>query len=247
MIPRKFRERALYDAGFFFGGLWFFFSLALALLRLLFHPSDRNAAHLFARRFCGSLVRALRWRIDVENRERLLESHPCVFIANHQSFLDVVIFGAMVPPRTVAVGKKEIRRIPLFGWFFRASGNLLLDRGNTEQTSEALERASRILKEEKVSVWFMPEGHRNSGDRLLPFKTGAFRLALAAGVPLVPLVAEPLSVVADTKNHCARPGTIRIRVLDPILPGPDDEKDLVSFVERVRSKMQAEFDQLSEG
>jgi 1-acyl-sn-glycerol-3-phosphate acyltransferase len=247
LIWRKLREKAFYYGGFFFGGLWFFLSLALALLRLLFHPGDRNSAHLFADRFCGSLTRALHWKIEVENRERIVENHPCVFIANHQSFLDVVTYGAIVPPRTLAVGKKEIRRIPLFGWFFRASGNLLLDRGNTEQTSRALEKAGEILRKENVSVWFMPEGHRNLGARLLQFKTGAFRLAIAAKVPIVALVAEPISVLADTIHHRARPGTLRIRVLDPIFPGSENTADLAAFAERVRAKMQAAFDELRSG
>ncbi len=244
MVRREIREKGLYYAGFFFGGLWFFISLALALLRLLFRPGDRNSAHLFARRFCRTLVRALHWDIEVENRERLEEHRPCVFVANHQSFLDVVTFGVIVPPRTVAVGKKEIRRIPIFGWFFRASGNLLLDRGNTEQTADALERAARILKEEGVSVWFMPEGHRNLGAELLVFKTGAFRLALSAGVPIVPIVAEPLSVVADTRQRRARPGTIRMRVLEPIFSDAESAADPAAFAQRVRAKMQTAFDEL---
>ena len=62
----------------------------------------------------------------------------------------------------------------------------------------------------------MPEGHRNTGTELLPFKSGAFRLAVAARVPVVPIVAEPLTAILDTQRRRARPGRLPMRVLDPV-------------------------------
>jgi 1-acyl-sn-glycerol-3-phosphate acyltransferase len=184
------------------------------------------------------------WRMDVANRERLDSARPCVFVANHQSFLDVVTFGSIFPQRTVSAGKREIGRIPVFGWFYRLSGNLVLDRGNPRDARDSLDAAARTIRGENVSVWFMPEGHRNQTAELLPFKSGAFRLALAAKVPIVPVVAEPLRAIADTGERRARRGTLRIAVLEPSPTDPTPPGTLAELVAATRTRMQEELDRL---
>lgn len=199
---------------------------------------------MFGRVFCRGLTNLMGWRMDVANRERLDSARPCVFVGNHQSFLDVVTFGSIFPQRTVSAGKREIGRIPVFGWFYRLSGNLVLDRGNPRDARDSLDAAARTIRDENVSVWFMPEGHRNQGRELLPFKSGAFRLALAAKVPIVPVVAEPLDVIADTKERRARRGTLRISVLEPIPTDPEPPGTLAELVSSTRARMQDELDRL---
>ena len=240
----RLKERLAYYAGFLVGGLWFLFCSALGVLWLLVVPRNRQTLYMFGRVFCRGLARLMGWRMEVANRERLDASRPCVFIANHQSFLDLVTFGSIFPRRTVSAGKREIGRIPVFGWFYRLSGNLVLDRGNPRDARDSLDEVARTIRGENVSVWFMPEGHRNQGPELLPFKSGAFRLALAAGVPIVPVVAEPLEVISDTKRRLARPGTLRITVLEPIPTDPPPPGALAELVALTRARMQAELDRL---
>jgi len=247
------REKFRFYAGFAGGAVWLVVCSLAGFARLaagsIFRPRgavgrDRSATTFYARLFCGALARAVGWSIVVDRPEVLENARPCVFIANHQSILDIIVFGAIVPPRTVAVGKKEIGRIPFFGWFFRAAGNLTVDRGRPEQTSAALEAAGRIIREERIAVWLMPEGHRNAGVELLPFKTGAFRLAAAAGVPIVPIVAEPLAVVVSTRERRTRRGTLRLRVLDPI-PVPDALPESIAAASaEARRRMQEALDSL---
>jgi 1-acyl-sn-glycerol-3-phosphate acyltransferase len=231
-------------AGFAGGIAWLLVCSIVGFVRLAVGPRDRSATTFYARLFCGGLARALGWRIVVDRPDLAERSRPCVFVSNHQSILDVVVFGAVVPSRTVAVGKKEIGRIPLFGWFFRAAGNLIVDRGRPEQTTPALSAAAGIIRKERISVWMMPEGHRNVGEELLPFRSGAFRLAAAAGVSVVPLVAEPLAAIVDTRRRRTRPGTLRIRVLDPI-PVPDGSfADISEAAAETRRRMQEALDEL---
>lgn len=216
----------------------------MGLLALVVTRGSRDNVFYFARVFCGGVAKLMGWKIDVD-RERLSAQRPCVYVSNHQSIMDLLVFGAIVPRRTVAVGKRELGKIPLFGWFFRASGNLVIERGNSEDARQMLAAAARRLKEEGISVWFMPEGHRNTGPELLPFKTGAFRLAAAAGVPVVPVVAAPLSAVVDTDRLRAYPGTLRMRVLEPVsVPSGAEEEELAACVARVRDAMQREIDRL---
>lgn len=244
---RVLRERLAFHLGFLVGGLWLVLCSAVGIVWLLVKPRNRQALYMFGRVFCRGLVRMMGWDIQVEHRARLEEVRPCVIVANHQSFLDVVTFGSIFPPRTVSAGKREIGKIPVFGWFYRLSGNLILDRGNARVALGSLAEAARVLREERVSVWFMPEGHRNRGTRLLPFKSGAFRLALAAGVPILPVVAEPLEVVVDTRRRLARPGTLRMRVLEPVSTEGLSQRALPDLVAEVRARMQWALDGYREG
>jgi 1-acyl-sn-glycerol-3-phosphate acyltransferase len=236
-------ERLTFYLGFAVGGLWFLLCSALGIVWLVVAPRSRQVLYVYGRVFCRGLVRLMGWKIDVANRQLLDATRPCVFVGNHQSFLDVVTFGSIFPKRTVSAGKREIGRIPIFGWFYRLSGNLVIDRGNPRGARDSLEEAARTIREDGVSVWFMPEGHRNAGAALLPFKTGAFRLALAAGVPVVPIVAEPLEVIADTRRRLARPGALRVTVLEPI-PTDGAGRSFAELAAVTRSRMQEELDRL---
>ena len=238
------KERIAFYLGFFFGGLWFFVCSGLGVVWLLVRPGNRQTLYVYGRVFCRGLVRMMGWDIAIEHRERLEESRPCVIVANHQSFADVITFGSVFPRLTVSAGKREIGKIPVFGWFYRLSGNLIIDRDHARTALHSLDDAAETMRREKISVWFMPEGHRNSGTELLPFKSGAFRLALAANVPIVPVVAGPLARICDMKRRRARPGRLDVRVLEPVETRGLAAKDLPDLISDVRSRMQAAIDGL---
>lgn len=239
-------RRAIYVAAFAAGGIWFLGCSAVGLVALLVTGGHPHATHYFAAIACGGIVRAMGWRIRIEPPGAFGAVRPCVYVGNHQSIMDVLIFGSVVPKGVVAVAKKEIAAIPLFGWYYRKAGNLVIDRGNSEDARRLLAEAVRRIREERLSVWFMPEGHRNASRELLPFKTGAFRLAAAAQVPVVPAVAEPLTAVVDTERLLVRRGTLRIRFLPALPPPPEpgDEAAITAYAGRVREAMQRELDDL---
>ena len=241
---RALRESLAFYLGFLFGGLWFLLCSAAGIVWLLLRPHNRQTLYVYGRVFCRGVVRMMRWDIAVENRERLEECRPCVIVANHQSFADVVTFGSIFPRTTVSAGKREIGRIPVFGWFYRLSGNLIIDREHARSAFHSLESAARAVREERLSVWFMPEGHRNPGPDLLPFKSGAFRLAISAGVPVLPIVAGPLSEICDMRRRRARPGRLPVRILPPVPTEGLSPRDLPDLVARVRASMQEALDGL---
>src|SRR5437868_107595 len=113
-------RRSLYRLHFAIGSLVGLLSfLAASLVGILYvlvlRKRARNAPLLFARCF-GAVMRAtLGWKILVQGDEFVLGSLPALYAASHQSNLDIVTYGSIFPRRTVAVGKKEILRIPLFG------------------------------------------------------------------------------------------------------------------------------------
>ena len=244
---RLLREKISFLLGYTVGGFWFLLCSAAGIVWLLFSPHNRQTLYVYGRVFCRGLTRLMGWRVEVENRERLEAFRPCVIVANHQSFLDVVTFGSVFPQRTVSAGKREIGRIPVFGWFYRLSGNLIIDRGDARQARDSLEKAAEAMRSEKIAVWFMPEGHRNADSELLPFKSGAFRLAVAAQAPIIPIVAEPLAAIADTKRRLSRRGPLRVRVLEPVPTEGLTIKDMPPLVFSVRASMQAALDDLRKG
>jgi 1-acyl-sn-glycerol-3-phosphate acyltransferase len=181
----------------------------------------------------------------VDDRTRVTASAPAVLMASHKSNLDIVIYGDLYPKRTVVIGKKEIEKIPVFGWFFRATGNILLDRKDLQSAIASIAAAAARVRDEKISVWVFPEGHRNGTPTLLPFKKGAFHLAIAAQVPIVPIVCTPVGELLDGHRLLVFPGRIRLRVLPPIPTEGLGEADLEALVARVRGRMQEAQDQLT--
>lgn len=242
---RALRETLAFYLGFLVGGLWFVLCSAGGIVWLLFRPGNRQTLYVYGRVFCRGVVRMMGWDIAVENRERLEQCRPCVIVANHQSFADVVTFGSIFPRATVSAGKREIGRIPVFGWFYRLSGNLIIDRDHARSAFQSLEGAARTVREERLSVWFMPEGHRNPGRQLLPFKSGAFRLAISAGVPVLPIVAGPLSAICDMHRRRARRGRLPVRILPAVPTEGLTPRDLPDLVARVRANMQEAVDALN--
>ncbi|MEP7131692.1 MAG: lysophospholipid acyltransferase family protein [Acidobacteriota bacterium] len=239
------KKRLAYYFGCVFGGAWFILCSGAGTLWLLVSPGNRQTLYWFGRVFCRGLTRMMGWSVEPDRSERLRELRPCVIVGNHQSFLDVVTFGSIFPPRTVSAGKREIGKIPVFGWFYRLSGNLIIDRAHARSALASLEAAAQTMRKEKIAVWFMPEGHRNHDPRLLPFKSGAFRLAIAAQAPVVPVVAEPLTAIADTKRRLARPGRLRVRVLEPVSTEGLSPADVPGLSARVRERMQEALDAMA--
>ena len=210
-------------------------SLAVAVVR----GPEGHAAAFAARSYSRLMQRVLGWRIEAEGTERFAECAPSVVMARHQSNLDVVVLGEVYPPGAIAIGKKELERIPLFGRLWTATGNVLIDRKSVPATMAAIRAAAEAAKAVGVSVWVAPEGHRNMASEMLPFKKGVFHLAVGAQFPILPIAVSPLSAVLDARRWAVRPGTIRLRVLPPVPTaglGPDD---LPGLMARVRADLDA--------
>ena len=176
-------------------------------------------------------------KVTVENLETLEKHQPCVYVANHQSSLDVATFGSMVPRRFVGIGKKELWYLPFFGLMFACAGNLMIDRKKTVKAVQQLELFARQLRERQVSIWVFCEGTRNGTSALLlPFKKGAFHMAIQGQVPVVPVVSGRIQHLVGGKPGL-RPGAVRIRVLDPIPTAGLTDEDVDQLFDTVWKKM----------
>jgi len=156
-------------------------------------------------------------RVEVEGAEHADLSSPKIIMSNHQSMFDIwTVVGYL--PRTIRfVAKKEMARVPIVGQALAGGGHVLIDRKNIRQAMASYDKAARQIRSGTSIVVFV-EGTRSPDGRLLPFKKGGFMLALAAGVPIVPLTIIGGSRVLPTKSWRMRPGPMRAVFHEPIDP-----------------------------
>jgi 1-acyl-sn-glycerol-3-phosphate acyltransferase len=212
------------------------YGVVIALVR-----RDRSrVAHDYARKLAAWLLPVLRQRVTVRGAENLAAHRPCVFIANHQSLLDVPVLAGCFAPGSVVIAKKEIRSIPLFGWLYAVTGNLFIDRGNTARAVALLRAAEDAIRERRVAVWIFPEGTRSPvPGELLPFKKGGFRMAVATGAPLIPVVTSPLKPRSDIVRRRLDPNDVEVRVLEPIPTAGLGEDDVIPLMREAQRRMGA--------
>ncbi|KAL5335923.1 1-acyl-sn-glycerol-3-phosphate acyltransferase [Aspergillus crustosus] len=155
---------------------------------------------------------------DIVEGEEHLSTRPSVIIGNHQSELDVLVLGAIFPPYTSVTAKKSLKYVPILGWFMTLSSSVFIDRANRKTAVKAFDSAAEEMRTHRQNVFIFPEGTRSYSDKpeLLPFKKGAFHLAVQAGVPIVPVVVENYTHILAPKKYRFKAGSIKIRVLPPI-------------------------------
>ncbi|BDD63093.1 1-acylglycerol-3-phosphate O-acyltransferase [Monascus purpureus] len=168
-----------------------------------------------------------------------LSTRPAVFIGNHQSELDVLMLGAVFPPYCSVTAKKSLKQVPFLGWFMTLSRTVFIDRANRETAVKAFDGAAEEMRTHRQSVFIFPEGTRSYSDQpeLLPFKKGAFHLAIKAGVPIVPIVAENYSHILSPRNMRFEAGTINVKVLPPISTTGMTPADVDNLVNSTRESM----------
>ncbi len=227
-------------------GVFFFVTLSLlAVFRIAVLKWDRERVMRgWIPTWWRFMSTTLGWEMPVEGEDGFETFRPAVVVINHQSNLDVVLWARFFPRQTVVVGKKQIKKIPVFGYIYQGTKNILIDRDNAERARRSLEDAARRINGERLNVWMAPEGHRNLGAEMLPFKKGAFHLAIAAQVPILPVVVGPVWTVFDARRAMVRPGRVSVRILDPIPTAGLGDRDVDALCVRARAAMEAARNEL---
>ncbi|KAK7940924.1 acyltransferase [Apiospora aurea] len=164
--------------------------------------SGQSAQWATGRVFKFLMAAATGITFEIEDPDKHLDTvRPAVFVGNHQTELD-----------------KSLKSWPFLGWFMALSGTVFIDRKNSTDARAAMAKAATEMKQLKQSVYMFPEGTRSYSKEptLLPFKKGAFHLAVQAGVPIVPVVVANYSHVLYVKSFIFNSGKVPVKVLDPI-------------------------------
>ncbi|MBM2616415.1 HAD-IB family hydrolase [Actinoplanes sp. LDG1-06] len=154
-------------------------------------------------------------RLHTIGGENLEKARPAVFVANHQSTLDVLVLAALLRHDFTAVAKKEARLDPRMLVIGATMDPVWIDRSNLVKAKASLDGAVRRLRA-GTSILILPEGTRMPTPTPGPFKKGAFRIAVQAGVPIVPIVLRNTGELAWRRSLVVNPGTVDVAVLDPI-------------------------------
>jgi lysophosphatidate acyltransferase len=143
----------------------------------------------------------------------LNSTRPAIFIGNHQTELDVLMLGCIFPKYCSVTAKSSLRRTPFLGWFMALSGTVFIDRQNSSSAREAMVGAADEIRRKRQSVYMFPEGTRSyyKEPGLLPFKKGAFHLAVQAKVPIVPVVVANYAHVLDARSWTFKAGKIPVK------------------------------------
>lgn len=189
-----------------------------------------------ARSFYITAGRIMGIDFKVEGEEHM-DVPSAIFIGNHQTMLDILYLGRIFPKKCSIMAKKELQWMPLLGQYMSLSGAVFVDRSNNKDALKALAAAGEDMKSKGVSLWVFPEGTRSSSEapNLLPFKKGAFHLAVQAGVPIVPVVCE--NYWRLYRKGTLDEGSLRIRVLPPIPTHGLTPADVTQLAERTREQM----------
>jgi putative phosphoserine phosphatase/1-acylglycerol-3-phosphate O-acyltransferase len=155
--------------------------------------------------------------VRVQGGEHLWSSRPCLFVFNHQSKLDVILLMKLLRGGFTGVAKAEAADIPFWGQVFRFGDVAFIERGHGDAAKARESLAPAVQKlEQGISIAMAPEGTRSSTPRLGRFKKGAFHIALAAGVPMVPIVIRNAGEVQWRGAQTLHAGTVDVCVLPPV-------------------------------
>ena len=177
-------------------------------------------------------------KVTVEGRDNIAMDRPQVFASNHVSHVDVIAIAANLPKPFRFVAKKELEHIFLFGPAWKAAGHISVDRGDRASAVASLDAAGRLIREDNSSVVIFPEGTRGTGGEMLPFKKGAFMLALHTGVEIVPIAVLGTRAILPKGAGRLRAGPITVRFGVPIDTAQYTEDDRDVLIEEVRARIE---------
>ncbi|KFP80183.1 1-acyl-sn-glycerol-3-phosphate acyltransferase alpha, partial [Acanthisitta chloris] len=224
--------------------LWVFTVSIVSIVLSL--PRGRNVENL---KILSAMILPIKYifgiQIVVKGKEHLRSKKPFVMVLNHQTSLDILVMMQVLPSRCVIIAKKEILYMGTFGLACWLGGVVFIDRKKREESINILSEVAQSLHKDNVCVLVYPEGTRNHGGSMLPFKRGAFQLAVKAQVPIVPVVLSSYYSFYHQKEKRFTPGKLIIQVLPEVQTlglGPDD---VAKLTEQVRDSMVTTYQGIS--
>ncbi len=172
--------------------------------------------------------------LEVEIDPAVSTERPVVYMANHQSLLDIPALLASLPGQARMLAKRSLFHIPLFGWAIWLGGFIAIDRKNRSRAKQSFDSAVERLRSGTSALVF-PEGTRSTDGALLPFQRGGMLLALKSGLPIVPVGLEGTGEARPKRGWVVRPGRVRVRYGAPIDVSEAGVSQRAALTEQVRS------------
>jgi len=227
------RLRGLFLLAFWFSAIAL---VAPLLIVLVLITKNENFIYSPVRLFIRAGLAMVGVRVKVSGLDQLDPNQTYIFTPNHQSLIEVPLFVAYLGRNPAYLGKKEIFKYPVFGYGIRLIGVVPVDRSNSPAAVESAKLATENLRRGKSYVVY-PEGTRSRDGRMLPFKKGAFMMALDAGVPVVPETVSGATKIMPKAQVKVFPSTVQITVHEPISTIGYSKENVAELVERTRAQI----------
>ncbi|HSL71173.1 MAG TPA: lysophospholipid acyltransferase family protein [Longimicrobiales bacterium] len=183
--------------------------------------------------------------VEVQGRENLLMDRPQIIASNHQSWFDVFVIAANLPKMFRFVAKEELGRIPIFGRAWNTAGHISVNRSDRVQAIRTLEHFGELIREDNSAIVIFPEGTRSWDGKLLPFKKGAFMLALHTHIDIVPTAVIGSRAILKKGDWRIGSGRIILRFGQPIPTIGYTESNRDELIGLVRSQIDKMLEEAS--
>jgi 1-acyl-sn-glycerol-3-phosphate acyltransferase len=214
--------------------LTFLFSTLTVIFAALVNPAF--ASRTFAVAWAKSLSYLTPIRVEVEGSEYADRDRSFVVASNHQSMYDILVIYGFLRLDLKWVMKQELRRVPFIGYGCEAAGHIFVERHNPMQARKAIADALEELGD-GIGILFFPEGTRSRGDRMLPFKKGAFRTAIDQQLPLLPVTVTGTNEILPTRTLLLFPGKAKLTIHEPIETAGMTIDDVDTLMQETRRRI----------
>jgi 1-acyl-sn-glycerol-3-phosphate acyltransferase len=206
------------------------------LIILASFVSSGASAHRLLVAWARLVSRILGISASVNGLEKIVPGTSYIITSNHQSILDFLPLISVLPLRFRWVLKKGVADIPFFGWSLTRIGAISVDRSSRLRAVRNILDAARTAKK-GWSILIFPEGTISSDSALLPFKRGAFALAVRTGLPILPVGCNGSFKILPRRGRTLQPGHVKVSIGDPIRTKGLDVKDIPGLMERARAEI----------
>lgn len=203
------------------------YTLFCGALELAAGQFDRNgkAFHKISKLHSWGLLTACGIRLTVKGLENVDITKPYVYVPNHASLFDIPLIIAGFPGQIRMLYKKELERVPFFGWGLKFSNWYFpVDRRHAQKAAKSIDAVVESLKQGSSFLLFA-EGTRTTDGKLQVFKRGAFNIAVRAGVPVVPVTVNGSYKILQKGSIAIHPGPVTLIFDKPIMPPATNGKE----------------------
>lgn len=197
--------------------------------------------YVIARTWAWLVAKFIGVTASIHDADKAAPGNSYIITPNHQSHVDILALMMTLPTPYRWVVKKELLKIPFFGWALPRMGAVSLNRSNPREALKKLQEGSDKLTG-GWSLLIYPEGTRSPDGNLLPFKKGAFVLAVNTGIPILPVTVNGAAKILPKKTLVVRPGHISITIGDPIPTDGFQEEDVPVLLETTRDAVAKHLD-----
>jgi 1-acyl-sn-glycerol-3-phosphate acyltransferase len=224
--------------------LWYIETVVMGTISLALWPIDRTGElqHACSRIWCRMVALTIFARIHVHGTENVQRGKSYVYLANHSSLIDTPALFAFLPYQFKIMAKRGLFYVPFMGWHLWTSGNFPVDRGDPRKTAKSLRGVIDGVKSGKSLAGF-PEGTRTPDGRLQEFKPGMFKIAVKAGVPIVPVAIKGTFALLPKTTLAPRPGRVDVYICEPIETTGKGDKGLDELIARTKGAIQDKLTQ----